>query len=91
MEAYIIDWLSLLARWIHFIVGIAWIGSSFYFIWLDNHLLTPAQHRPAALRNAIDDAYLAALAISRGATLVSFDQDFEPFVSHGLRWERPGS
>ncbi len=43
-----------------------------------------------SLRNAIDDAYLAALAISRGATLASFDQDFEPFVGHGLRWERPG-
>lgn len=40
-----------------------------------------------ALRNAIDDAYLAALAISRGATLVAFDRDFERFVSHGLRWE----
>ena len=44
-----------------------------------------------ALRNAIDDAYLAALAISRGATLASFDEDFEPFVRHGLRWERPGA
>lgn len=44
-----------------------------------------------SLRNAVDDAYLAALAISRGAMLASFDQDFEPFVRHGLRWERPGS
>jgi toxin-antitoxin system PIN domain toxin len=44
-----------------------------------------------SLRNAIDDAYLAALAISRGATLASFDQDFEPFVRHGLRWERLGT
>jgi len=44
-----------------------------------------------SLRNAIDDAHLAAVAISRGATLASFDQDFEPFVRHGLRWEKPGS
>ena len=43
-----------------------------------------------SLHNAIDDAYLAALAISRGATLASFDEDFEPFVPHGLRWETPG-
>ncbi|MDX1506995.1 MAG: urate hydroxylase PuuD [Woeseiaceae bacterium] len=42
MEAYIVDWLNLLARWLHFITGIAWIGSSFYFIWLDNHLQAPA-------------------------------------------------
>jgi uncharacterized membrane protein len=41
MEAYIVDWLNLLARWLHFIAGIAWIGSSFYFVWLDNHLETP--------------------------------------------------
>jgi uncharacterized membrane protein len=38
---YLIDWLSLLGRWFHFIVGIAWIGSSFYFVWLDNHLRPP--------------------------------------------------
>lgn len=31
-------WLSLLVRWSHFIVGIAWIGASFYFNWLENHL-----------------------------------------------------
>ena len=38
MEAYLLDWLVLLARWAHVVVGIAWIGASFYFIWLDNHL-----------------------------------------------------
>ena len=32
--------------------------------------------------------HLAAIAISRGATLASFDEDFAPFVRHGLRWER---
>ena len=41
MEAYLFDWLNLLVRWLHFIAGIAWIGSSFYFIWLDNHLEAP--------------------------------------------------
>jgi uncharacterized membrane protein len=38
MEAYILEWLTLLARWVHIVVGIAWIGASFYFIWLDDHL-----------------------------------------------------
>ena len=42
MDAYIIDWLNLLARWLHVIAGIAWIGSSFYFIWLDDKLQAPA-------------------------------------------------
>ena len=38
MEAYLLDWLNLVLRWAHVIVGVAWIGASFYFIWLDNHL-----------------------------------------------------
>jgi uncharacterized membrane protein len=41
MDAYFIEWLNMLGRWIHFITGIAWIGSSFYFVWLDNHLQPP--------------------------------------------------
>ena len=41
MEAYFSDWLNLLVRWLHMIAGIAWIGSSFYFVWLDNHLEPP--------------------------------------------------
>ncbi len=43
MEAYIADWLNMLVRWLHFIAGVAWIGSSFYFIWLDNHLVAPRE------------------------------------------------
>ncbi len=38
MEAHVHEWLNLLVRWIHFIVGIAWIGASFYFNWLENNL-----------------------------------------------------
>ena len=41
MESYIGDWLNLLLRWLHVITGIAWIGSSFYFVWLDNSLVKP--------------------------------------------------
>ena len=38
MEAYALEWLNLALRWAHVVVGIAWIGASFYFIWLDDHL-----------------------------------------------------
>jgi len=41
MDAYVIDWISLILRWLHLITGIAWIGASFYFIWLDNSLQEP--------------------------------------------------
>ncbi|MAZ89927.1 MAG: hypothetical protein CL693_20010 [Cellvibrionaceae bacterium] len=43
MEAYIFDWLQLIVRWAHLITGVAWIGASFYFVWLDNHLEEPPQ------------------------------------------------
>lgn len=38
MEAHFTEWLNLGIRWIHMIVGIAWIGASFYFVWLENNL-----------------------------------------------------
>jgi len=41
MSAYYLEWLNLLGRWAHMITGIAWVGASFYFVWLDNHLLEP--------------------------------------------------
>jgi uncharacterized membrane protein len=43
LEAYFADWLNILGRWAHFVTGIAWIGSSFYFIWLDDHLQAPKE------------------------------------------------
>ncbi|HEV7815210.1 MAG TPA: urate hydroxylase PuuD [Janthinobacterium sp.] len=48
MEAYAylipygLEWLNLILRWLHIIVGIAWIGASFYFVWLDNSIRPPA-------------------------------------------------
>jgi uncharacterized membrane protein len=47
MEAYASDWLQLIIRWVHLITGIAWIGASFYFVWLDNHLLPPRDEADA--------------------------------------------
>jgi uncharacterized membrane protein len=41
LDAYLLDWLNLLLRWAHVIVAIAWIGSSFYFVFLDNSLTPP--------------------------------------------------
>ena len=41
MDAYVLDWVNLLLRWAHVIVAIAWIGSSFYFVFLDNSLTLP--------------------------------------------------
>ena len=39
---YGLEWLNLIVRWLHLITGIAWIGASFYFVWLDNTIRPPA-------------------------------------------------
>ena len=48
MEGYVLEWLGLLGRWTHFVTGVAWIGASFYFVWLDNHLEKPADRAASA-------------------------------------------
>ncbi len=57
MEAYLLDWANLLLRWIHVITAIAWIGSSFYFVFLDNNLLKP--NSPDLLEKGVDGAMWA--------------------------------
>ena len=43
MDFHLSDWANLLLRWTHLLAGISWIGSSFYFMWLDSHLTVPEQ------------------------------------------------
>ena len=57
MEAYLLDWVNLLLRWVHVITVIAWIGSSFYFVFLDNNLLKP--NSPDLLEKGVDGAMWA--------------------------------
>lgn len=41
MDPLLSQWLNLVLRWIHVIVGIAWIGTSFYFNWLNSRFESP--------------------------------------------------
>ena len=41
MDPHIGQWLNLAVRWLHFTTGVAWIGTSFYFNWLDSRLAAP--------------------------------------------------
>jgi uncharacterized membrane protein len=57
MEAYLLEWANLLLRWVHVITAIAWIGSSFYFVFLDNNLEKPKS--PDLLEKGVDGALWA--------------------------------
>jgi uncharacterized membrane protein len=57
VDAYLLDWANLLLRWLHVITAIAWVGSSFYFVWLDNHLIRPKS--PDLLEKGVDGALWA--------------------------------
>lgn len=52
MADFIADWLNLLFRWAHMIVGIGWIGTSFYFIALDLSLRKRDDMRPGVYGTA---------------------------------------
>ncbi|MFK7913227.1 MAG: urate hydroxylase PuuD [Pseudomonadales bacterium] len=45
IDAAVLDWLNLLLRFAHVVTAIAWIGASFYFIWLDLSLQTPSAEK----------------------------------------------
>jgi len=46
MEIFLFDWANLLLRWLHVIVAVAWIGASFYFVFLDLSLVSPKGDNP---------------------------------------------
>lgn len=54
MDFNIDMWLNLALRWFHIMAGISWIGTSFFFIWLDNHL----QHHPEGGEGYVGKAWL---------------------------------
>ena len=82
MESHLYMWLSLLLRWLHFIVGIAWIGASFYFNWLENHL--QRQNQPQGTAGdlwAVHGGgfyYLKKFAVTPGEL---------PSTLHWFKWE----
>lgn len=49
MDAYWLDWLNLALRWFHVVIGIGWIGTSFFFMWLDASLETPGRDADRAV------------------------------------------
>jgi uncharacterized membrane protein len=45
LDGHYNEWLNLLVRWFHITAGIAWIGASFYFNWLENNLVRTGKQK----------------------------------------------
>jgi uncharacterized membrane protein len=57
MEAHLIEFLGMLLRWLHVIAGIAWVGSSFYFVWLDDSIEPPEPGSEAERRGVAGELW----------------------------------
>jgi len=45
VAAHLGEWVNLALRWVHVVTGVAWIGTSFYFNWLNSRLAPPPPDR----------------------------------------------
>lgn len=82
MEAHIQEWLGLIIRWAHLVTGIAWIGASFYFNWLENHL--ERQNPPPGYAGDLWAVHGGGFYYLRKLALVP---DELPTRLHWFKWE----
>ena len=52
MDVFLAEWLNLMLRWAHMVVGIGWIGTSFYFMALDYTLMKRERMNPGVYGTA---------------------------------------
>ncbi len=83
MEGHLHEWINLLLRWIHIIAGVAWIGASFYFNWLENNLERDPPQEEGIAGNlwAIHGGGFYHLKKFKGAP------EKLPAVLHWFKWE----
>ena len=85
MESYLLDWANLLLRWVHVITAIAWIGSSFYFVFLDSSL-TPPEDEDLKQQGVSGVARVPAVAAGNNSCI-----HFVPKRENGGSQRCPGS
>ena len=82
LEAHLADWLHLGIRWLHVVAGVVWIGTSFYFVWLNNHV------KPSD--SLVDGSDAELWAVHGGGfyrVLKYEDPDTVPEKLHWFKWE----
>ncbi|MBT3916320.1 MAG: urate hydroxylase PuuD [Rhodospirillaceae bacterium] len=83
MDIAYADWLELMFRWLHLIAGIAWIGSSFYFIFLDLSLRN-SDTLPSGVKGASWNVHGGGFYFMQKYTVAP---DTMPEELHWFKWE----
>jgi uncharacterized membrane protein len=87
MGAHLIETLGMLVRWLHVIAGIAWIGSSFYFVWLDNSLEAPPPESDAAKKGVAGELWAIHGGGFYNPQKYAVAPDSLPETLHWFKWE----
>ena len=82
LETHVTDWLHLGIRWLHVVAGVVWIGTSFYFVWLNNHVRRVEDPLPGS------DAELWAVHGGGFYRVLKYDRPPQlPDTLHWFKWE----
>lgn len=76
-------WLEYILRFSHLVAGIAWIGSSFYFIWLDSAFVAPKVSR----RNVEGELFMVHGGFYYQVEKKKIFPGELPEVLHWFKWE----
>lgn len=76
------EWLNLVLRWIHVFAGIMWVGTTYYFTWLDARL---TEEEKAALNTGIP---AQVWMVHSGGFYVVERRKIPDLVSRTLHWFR---
>jgi uncharacterized membrane protein len=83
MLAVLAEWAHFLARWIHVIAGISWIGNSFYFMWMDSSFEPLEKEKPG-----VDgELYMVHGGHFYHVEKQRFRPGFLPKTLHWFKWE----
>ena len=87
MGAHLIETLGMLVRWLHVVAAIAWIGSSFYFVWLDNSLEAPPPESDAAKKGVAGELWAIHGGGFYNPQKYAVAPDSLPETLHWFKWE----
>ena len=82
MNPTLSEWLNLILRWIHVFAGIMWVGTTYYFTWLDARLTEEEK----AVRNTGESAQI--WMVHSGGFYVVEKRKVPDLVSRTLHWFR---